>query len=160
VPAWVQQAVQAQLSGRLVAAARGGEPGAVQRLSLHLHPADLGVVQVVATMDDGTVTLQLMAGNPATREAIRASLASLRTDLAAAGLDGTRLDVSDQPPSQQNTPQQQFGDASGRGGSLTGRGDASAAHGGRLREAHEAPGPRVGVRTGLAAASQGVDLHL
>ena len=54
-------------------------------------------------MDDGTVSLQLLAGNPATREALRASLGVLRSDLAAAGLDGTRLDVSDQPPSQQGT---------------------------------------------------------
>jgi flagellar hook-length control protein FliK len=162
-PPWLQQAVQAQLTGRLVAAARGGAAGSVQRLTVHLHPADLGAVQVVATMDDGTVSLQLLAGNAATREALRASLGVLRSDLAAAGLDGTRLDVSDQPPSQQGAPQQQSGgasDGSGRAFSSSGA-DGPPVSAGR-RSADRAPGAAAGagVRPAPRGLSQGVDLHL
>jgi flagellar hook-length control protein FliK len=157
----LQQAVQAQLSGRLVAAARESEAGTVQRLTLHLHPADLGAVQVVATMDDGTVSLQLLAGNPATREALRASLGVLRSDLAAAGLDGTRLDVSDQPPSQQGAPQQQSGawsDGSAR--AFTG---GAASHAMTSDRPDTGPVPSVGgtnVRSRPPGRSQGVDLRL
>jgi flagellar hook-length control protein FliK len=158
---WLQQAVQAQLTGRLVAAARGSEAGSVQRLTLHLHPADLGAVQVVATVDDGTVTLQLLAGNPATREALRASLGVLRSDLAAAGLDGTRLDVSDQPPGQQGAPQQQSGAGfDGSAGAFTG---GTAGHATTAGRTHPGPVPSaVGadVLSRPLSRGQGVDLRL
>jgi flagellar hook-length control protein FliK len=162
VPAWMQQAVQAQLAGRLVAAARGGEPGTVQRLTLHLHPADLGTVQVVATLDDGTVSLQLMAGSAATRDALRASLGALRSDLAAAGLDGARLDVSDQPPgSQQGLAQHQAG-ASREGSSHRPTGGSQAATTAATGRPDRGPEPtaaRAGVPQGVRA-DRGVDLHL
>jgi flagellar hook-length control protein FliK len=164
IPQWLQQAVQAQLTGRLVAAARGSDAGAVQRLTVHLHPADLGAVQVIATMDDGTVSLQLLAGSSATREALRASLGVLRSDLAAAGLDGTRLDVSDQPPSQQGTAQHQSGamsDGSGRGftGSRAERQPTTAGHRGTDGAARVA-GSVGGVHAAPPGATQGVDLRL
>jgi flagellar hook-length control protein FliK len=161
LPTWVQQAVQTQLSGRLLAAARSSEPGAVQRLTLHLHPADLGSVQVVATLDDGTVSLQLAAGNPTTREALRASLSTLRSDLAAAGLDGARLDVSDQPPSSHHGPTHQPGTGgdgsrhhlgSGADHALTtGTGSGDPRHDARATGTRPRPGSRP---------NQGVDLHL
>jgi flagellar hook-length control protein FliK len=159
VPQWLQQAVQAQLTGRLVAAARGSD-GSVQRLTLHLHPADLGAVQVVATLDDGTVSLQLLAGNPSTRDALRASLGVLRHDLAAAGLDGTRLDVSDQPPSQQGMTQQQPGGRSaGSSRSFEGPRAAGPAMAGRS-DPGPAPAPSgADVRPGRGR-NQGVDLRL
>jgi flagellar hook-length control protein FliK len=162
VPAWVQQAVQAQLSGRLVAAARGADPSALQRLTLHLHPADLGVVQVVATMHDGTVSLQLMAGNPLTRDAMRASLATLHADLAAAGLSGTQLDVSDQPPSQQGAAQQQPGTSSdGSSRHFAGSGaDGRLAAGGPGGAGRQAPPVVAGLRPGHPGTPAGVDLHL
>jgi flagellar hook-length control protein FliK len=154
--------VQAQLTGRLVAAARGSEAGSVQRLTLHLHPADLGAVQVVATMDDGTVSLQLLAGNPATRDALRASLGVLRSDLAAAGLDGTRLDVSDQPPSQQGTPQQQTGGWSdGSPRSFAGAGAAGpTAIAGVTGLGHAPTSGSADVRPQPLGHAHGVDLRL
>jgi flagellar hook-length control protein FliK len=159
-PAWLQQAVHAQLTGRLVAAARGGDAGSVQRLTLHLHPADLGAVQVIATLDDGTVSLQLLAGNPATREALRSALGALRSDLVAAGLDGTRLDVSDQPPSQQGTAQQQFGSTS-EGSPRGFTGTAPQAH--PMDAQHrgaDRPHAAVGERPAPPGPAQGVDLRL
>jgi flagellar hook-length control protein FliK len=163
IPQWLQQAVQAQLTGRLVAAARGGDAGSVQRLTVHLHPADLGAVQVIATMDDGTVSLQLLAGSSATRDALRASLGALRSDLAAAGLDGTRLDVSDQPPSQQGTAQHQSGAASdGSGSGFTGsRADGQPTMAGH-RGTDRAPRATAGadVRPAPPGTTQGVDLRL
>jgi flagellar hook-length control protein FliK len=116
LPDWVPQALQQQLTGRLVAVATSG---AIQRLTVHLHPADLGAVQVVATMDDGVVSLQLAAGNHLTRDALRAALPTLQADLTAAGLGDTRLDVSDQSPGGQFTG---TGTASGHaGGGASGR---------------------------------------
>jgi flagellar hook-length control protein FliK len=159
-PQWLQQAVQAQLTGRLVAAARGSD-GSVQRLTLHLHPADLGAVQVVATLDDGTVSLQLLAGNPSTRDALRASLGVLRHDLAAAGLDGTRLDVSDQPPSQQGMAQQRSGGWSA-GSSRSFAGPGAEGHAMAAGRSDLGPAPSPGgadVRSGRAR-NQGVDLRL
>ena len=165
VPAWLQQAVEAQLTGRLVAAARGAGADSVQRLTVHLHPADLGAIQVIATMDDGTVSLQLLAGNAATRDALRASLGVLRSDLAGAGLDGTRLDVSDQPPSQQGAGQHQSGAMSdGSAGSFTGSTRSTAdGHqpGRRSVDAVPATAARVAaVRPAPPGVAQGVDLRL
>jgi flagellar hook-length control protein FliK len=161
-PAWMQQALQSQLADRLVAAARNSGTGSIQRLTVHLHPADLGAVQVVATMDDGAVSLQLMAGNLATREALRASLAVLRHDLAAAGLDGTRLDVSDQAPSQQGTPQQQSGGWSdGSPRPFTGSGAAGpTASAGVTGIGHGPASVGADVRPRPPGHAQGVDLRL
>jgi flagellar hook-length control protein FliK len=160
VPTWIQQAVQAQLAGQLVSAARGGETGQVTRLTLHLHPADLGAVQVVATLDDGTVSLQLMAGNPVTRDAMRAALAGLRSDLAAAGLDGTRLDVSDQPPSQQGLPQQQAGTSDGSSRSFGHSRERAGVGVGQVGGGQPPASVTTNVRGGPSATSRGVDLHL
>jgi flagellar hook-length control protein FliK len=134
----------------------------VQRLTLHLHPADLGAVQVVATMDDGTVSLQLMAGNATTRDALRASLPSLRNDLAAAGLDGTHLDVSDQPPSQHGAAQHQPGTSSdGSPRSFTGNGSEGRATNDRPRGNGPTTTPvAADVPRRRFAPDEGVDLRL
>jgi len=91
------QLVGQQLGGPVAALARAGN--GVHQITVHLRPAELGAVQVVATLGDAGTTVQLRAGTDATREVLRAALADLGADLAAAGVQGTSVEVSDQRPS-------------------------------------------------------------
>ena len=60
---------------------------------MHLHPADLGPVSVVAEIRDGSVFLQLTGSTEAGREALRDSLGELRQELSDAGFRNTSLDL-------------------------------------------------------------------
>ncbi len=65
----------------------------VQTLTLMLHPADLGSVQVRAELRDGVVSLQLIGSTDVGREALRAALPDLRRDLMDAGVTTGSLEL-------------------------------------------------------------------
>lgn len=77
---------------RLVARGDG-----THRLTLRLHPADLGEVKVILTVKDNTVDVTLSAG-PAAREALRDGSPQLRALLELAGATTGQLVVRDLAP--------------------------------------------------------------
>jgi hypothetical protein len=69
------------------------EADGVHRLTVHLHPADLGLVSLVAEVRDGAVHLQLAGATEAGREALRDALPDLRRELQQGGFSGCSLDL-------------------------------------------------------------------
>jgi flagellar hook-length control protein FliK len=90
------------------------------RLTLRLHPADLGEVKVVLTVKDGAVDVSLSAG-PAAREALREGSPQLRALLELTGATTANVVVRDAAGSaaatvvggQQATGQQPSGAGTG-----------------------------------------------
>jgi flagellar hook-length control protein FliK len=102
----------------------------VHRLTVNLHPVDLGPVQVVAEIRNGEINLQLTGSTDAGNDALRNALDDLRRELRDAGFANTTLDLR-QGGGQQDQARQQFAfrgeTASGnpggnRGGNQSGRG--------------------------------------
>jgi len=92
-----------QIATRIVPLRLDGD--GVHRLTVHLHPADLGMVSVVAEIRDGAINVQLAGATEAGRESLRGALPDLRRELQQAGFTGCTLDL------RQDTPQggqQQF----------------------------------------------------
>ncbi|MDP9394576.1 MAG: flagellar hook-length control protein FliK, partial [Actinomycetota bacterium] len=120
--------VSSQLVAR-IAPLRESADG-IHRLTMHLHPADLGPVQVVAEMRSGVLSLQLAGSNDLAREALRAALPDLRRELAEAGVLSGSLDVRSDDSSAPPWQQQGSGTAEGRdGGGRSSRGGAGAPRG-------------------------------
>jgi len=71
----------------------------VHRLTVHLHPADLGLVSLVAEVRDGAVHLQLAGATEAGREALRDALPDLRRELQQGGFSRCSLDLGQDAPS-------------------------------------------------------------
>ena len=69
------------------------EADGVHRLTVHLHPVDLGPVQVVAEIRNGDVTVQLSGSTDAGTAALRESLDDLRRELTASGFGNCSLDL-------------------------------------------------------------------
>jgi flagellar hook-length control protein FliK len=65
----------------------------IHRLTVHLHPADLGPVSLVAEIRDGTISLQLAGATDAGREALRSALPDLRRELTEAGFSDCDVDL-------------------------------------------------------------------
>jgi hypothetical protein len=65
----------------------------VHRLTVHLHPADLGQVSLVAEIRDGTISLQLAGATEVGREALRGALPDLRRELTESGFRECHLDL-------------------------------------------------------------------
>jgi flagellar hook-length control protein FliK len=89
----------------------------VHRLTVQLHPVDLGPVQVVAEIRNGDINVQLTSGTDAANDALRDALGDLRRELQDAGFGNTSLDLRQGNP-QQEQARQQFnspGFAGGRG---------------------------------------------
>ena len=102
----------AQIAAPLLAL--GAEPAGLHRLTVHLHPADLGPVSVVAEIRGGDIHLQLAGSTEAGREALRAALPDLRRELQQAGFQTASLDVAldfQQEAPGQGQPRQQPGPA-------------------------------------------------
>jgi flagellar hook-length control protein FliK len=79
----------------------------IHRLTVHLHPADLGPVSVVAEIRDGEVAVQLAGGTEAGRQALHDALPQLREELTRAGFTNCTLDLRQDAPGQdfrQRTP--------------------------------------------------------
>ena len=140
-----------QLGGPVAALARAGN--GVHQITVHLRQAELGTVQVVATYGDAGTTVQLRAGTEATREVLRAALADLGTDLAAAGAQDTSVEVSDEPPSHHP--------GTGHPGDGAGRRQAPPAQlpGGTGRDRDPGPVPPAARRTG-PPRGRALDRHL
>jgi flagellar hook-length control protein FliK len=81
---------------------------------VHLHPADLGPVSLVAEIRGGTVSLQLSGSTEAGRETLRAALPDLRRELIESGFGKCDVDLRQdggqarqqqlRPPLEQQTP--------------------------------------------------------
>ncbi|MEU4164939.1 flagellar hook-length control protein FliK, partial [Actinoplanes sp. NPDC026670] len=84
----------------------------VHRLTVNLHPADLGPVQVVAEIRNGDITVQLSGGTEAGTEALRSSLDDLRRELENSGFGNCTLDLRQGNAQQQ--ARQQFAETPGR----------------------------------------------
>ena len=70
----------------------------IHRLTVHLHPADLGMVSLVAEIREGSVHLQLAGATEAGREALRAALPDLRRELQQGGFARCSLDLGPGTP--------------------------------------------------------------
>jgi flagellar hook-length control protein FliK len=75
-----------------------------QQLTVQLHPAELGAVNVTATINNGTLNVTVACADQAARAAVTAALPNLHHQLSTAGFSG--VDVNFGGPSQQ-APQQQ-----------------------------------------------------
>ncbi|HKS99860.1 MAG TPA: flagellar hook-length control protein FliK [Rugosimonospora sp.] len=63
------------------------EPDGIHQLTVHMHPADLGPVSLVAEVRNGAVRLQLTGGTEVAHHALREALPELRQQLSQAGLE-------------------------------------------------------------------------
>jgi flagellar hook-length control protein FliK len=85
------------------------EADGVHRLTVNLHPADLGPVQVVAEIRNGDVSLQLSGSTDAGTAALRDSLDDLRRELTDAGFGNCELDLRQgDGDARQEQPRQPF----------------------------------------------------
>ena len=102
-----------QLAENIAPLRRG--PDGVHRLTVLLHPADLGAVQVVAEIRGGEISLQLAGTTEVGWQALTASLPQLRKELADAGFDQCSVVLRQDAPGQsatdsQDRPNQQWGE--------------------------------------------------
>ncbi|MEU4429026.1 flagellar hook-length control protein FliK, partial [Actinoplanes sp. NPDC024001] len=93
----------------------------VHRLTVNLHPVDLGPVQVVAEIRNGDITVQLTGGTEAGTEALRSSLDELRRELEESGFGNCSLDLR-QGNAQQQAREQLAGQSAAALGRRTGQG--------------------------------------
>jgi flagellar hook-length control protein FliK len=91
----------------------------IHRLTVQLHPVDLGPVQVVAEIRNGDINVQLTSATDAATDAIRDAINDLRRDLQDAGFGNTTLDLR-QGNAQQDQGRQQFNSPGGAGGGRDG----------------------------------------
>jgi flagellar hook-length control protein FliK len=70
----------------------------VHRLTVHLHPDDLGPVTVVAEIRDGGVSVQLASGTEPGHSALHEALPQLRQELLDAGFTNCNLDLRQDAP--------------------------------------------------------------
>lgn len=118
--------VSAQLGPQALAAAAAATKNGLHTISVQLRPAQLGSVQVVATMGPSGLSLSLHAATDATREVLRAAMADLQSDLASSGLKDVSIQVSDQAPDQSTG--QSAGQPDGQQSNLRAGLDGASAH--------------------------------
>jgi flagellar hook-length control protein FliK len=80
----------------------------VHRLTVNLHPVDLGPVQVVAEIRNGDINVQLTSATDAATDALRDAIGDLRRELQDAGFGNTTLDLRQGNAQQQEQARQQF----------------------------------------------------
>ncbi|MBG0833309.1 flagellar hook-length control protein FliK [Planomonospora sp. ID67723] len=121
------------------------DPDGIHRLTIHLHPVDLGPISVVAELRNGAVHLQLAGTSDVAFDALRSALPDLKQELEEGGFSSCTLDLQREAPNggqpgQDRRALDQQGPASG-GSAQAGRtGDAFAA------PADEPPPVRPGSR--------------
>jgi flagellar hook-length control protein FliK len=100
----------------------------VHRLTVNLHPADLGPVQVIAEIRNGEINVQLSGSTEAGNDALRDALADLKRDLEDSGFSNCTLDLR-QGNGQQDQARQQFSflNQARQGGGAASSGTASPA---------------------------------
>jgi hypothetical protein len=116
------------------------EADGIHRLTVNLHPVDLGPVQVVAEIRNGEINVQLTGSTDAGTAALRDSLDDLRRQLQDAGFGNTSLDLRQDTPQDQGRQQFAFMENGPGGGGGTGRGGSGAPSGGPA-PADEPPAP-------------------
>ena len=80
----------------------------VHRLTVNLHPVDLGPVQVIAEIRNGEISVQLSGSTDAGTDALRNALGDLKRELEESGFANCSLDLR-QGSSQQDQARQQSG---------------------------------------------------
>ncbi|MET1008123.1 MAG: flagellar hook-length control protein FliK, partial [Propionibacteriaceae bacterium] len=94
----------------------------VHRLTVNLHPVDLGPVQVVAEIRNGEINLQLTSSTDAGHESLSDALDELRRQLEQSGFSNTSLDL--RQGSSQEQARQQFAFMGNENGNRGGNGRA------------------------------------
>jgi flagellar hook-length control protein FliK len=84
-------------------------PDGTHELSVQLHPAELGAVQVTATISNGQLTVTLACAHQAARDAVAAALPALQQQLQGTNFGGVDLGFSAfaQQQGGQSAPQSQ-----------------------------------------------------
>lgn len=80
-----------------------------QTAELHLHPADLGPLQVVLSVENNQADLSFVSREPSVREAIQAAMPELKAMLAESGISLGQTHVGAESPKDQpqfDTPRQ------------------------------------------------------
>ncbi len=103
------------------------------RAQLHVHPADMGPIDVTMQVRHDQVSVTMVAADPHTRAALELALPQLRDLLANQGLALTNASVNDQAPRDQGAASQNGG-ASARSGTpaIAAAGPAAAAPSGLM----------------------------
>ncbi|MCX8956316.1 flagellar hook-length control protein FliK [Erwinia psidii] len=118
-PEW-QQA----LSQQIVMFSRNGQ----QTAELHLHPQDLGSIQISLKLDNDQAQLSMVSGHSEVRAALEAALPQLRTALAESGINLGQSNVSSdafqQGQSFSGQQEQQRNNSGGNTFSLTAENDS------------------------------------
>lgn len=93
-----------------------------QSAELHLHPEELGQVQISLKVDDNNLAqIQMMSPHSHVRQALEAALPTLRTSLAESGIQLGQSSISSESftGQQQSFSQQQQSSRAGNGNNLT-----------------------------------------
>jgi flagellar hook-length control protein FliK len=86
------------------------DPDGVHRLTVNLHPVDLGPVTVIAEIRNGEINVQLSGATDAGNDALRDAMADLKRDLEDSGFSNCTLDLRQgNAEQQQDQARQQFG---------------------------------------------------
>ncbi|MEU8611874.1 flagellar hook-length control protein FliK [Actinoplanes sp. NPDC048791] len=96
----------------------------VHRLTVNLHPADLGPVQVVAEIRNGEINVQLSSSTDAGHESLRNALDDLRRELQQSGFGNASLDL--RQGTGQDQARQQFAFMGSNNGTRGGNGGDTA----------------------------------
>lgn len=126
-----------------------GEDGTMSA-ELHLNPAEMGPISVKISLDGQSAQVDFAAANLETRRAIEASLPMLSASLDEAGFSLGGSGVSDQ------SPQQQFNQASGQPGGAPAWGGGSPGLDSSGGEPHEG---RMAAAAAQAGRRGGLDLY-
>lgn len=91
-----------------------------QSAELHLHPEDLGQVQISLKLDDNLAQIQMVSPHSHVRQALEAALPTLRTSLAENGIQLGQSSISSESfaGQQQSFSQQQQSSRTGGGSNL------------------------------------------
>ncbi|MEQ1591651.1 MAG: flagellar hook-length control protein FliK [Thiobacillaceae bacterium] len=77
--------------------------GGHQTAELHLHPADMGPLQVVLSVQNNQAELMFVSREPAVRQAIEAAMPHLKDMMADAGISLGQTSVNAESPKDQST---------------------------------------------------------
>lgn len=106
-------------------------PAGGLELTVKLHPANLGTVQVVLTQNDAGLQAVITAQNGSTKDLLQSQLTQLKQSFAAIGINVQKIDVGQFNPAGQTPSQfsgQAFQQSGGDGRSDQGHSDQDSQH--------------------------------
>lgn len=103
---------QQNISQQITLFARDGN----QKAELHLHPEELGAVQISLKLEDNQAQLHMVAAHSQVRAALEAALPTLRTQLAESGIQLGQSSISSESFAGQQQSGQQQNSGSGSNG--------------------------------------------